>query len=330
MYRLLADIVNDLAIVLDCLSPALPTNVRLAALCASGCLRAICGVCAGGSKAALSIHFSKAGNVGELNAKDSSQETVVGLLGMLVGSFVMSKITSRATTWTALIGLLAAHLAMNYLAVRSVALATLNRQRTNILYSFYGKAKTTTERLPTPLEVSRLERIFERDGALRNPLTGADFGSVKVCRTLHDFLQAALNTPSAAPPTEPTLQEIFSIMRDKQYLVWARRYMRLDSDSGICRIWIFFKEGATPQDHLEAWLFSHELARRYCNREAGKAPRTSEALRMSLNTVAGMLPDFLEKLRQAGWDTNSGAIVTQSFHTVKVVVHEDELSKKAE
>lgn len=86
MYRLAADVFNDSAIILDCLSPALDTNLRVVTLCLSGCLKALCGVAAGGSKAALSVHFTKTGNVGELNAKDSSQETVLGLIGMLVGS----------------------------------------------------------------------------------------------------------------------------------------------------------------------------------------------------------------------------------------------------
>lgn len=84
MYRLAADIFNDSAMVLDCLSPALPTQLRITALCSAGALRALCGVCGGGSKAALSMHFARAGNVSELNAKDASQETVIGLLGMLV------------------------------------------------------------------------------------------------------------------------------------------------------------------------------------------------------------------------------------------------------
>lgn len=84
MYRLAADFFNDGAFVLDCLLPALPAQLRVAALCLSGTLRAICGVCGGGAKAALSIHFAKTGNIGELNAKDSSQETLIGLLGMLV------------------------------------------------------------------------------------------------------------------------------------------------------------------------------------------------------------------------------------------------------
>ena len=84
MYRLSADILNDSAFILDYLSPALPPHFRVFALCLSGALRAVCGVCGGGAKAALSVHFAKASNVGELNAKDSSQETVIGLFGMLV------------------------------------------------------------------------------------------------------------------------------------------------------------------------------------------------------------------------------------------------------
>lgn len=48
----------------------------------------LCGLVANGSKAALTNHFasplSGKGDVGEVNAKDASRETVIGLLGMLV------------------------------------------------------------------------------------------------------------------------------------------------------------------------------------------------------------------------------------------------------
>lgn len=69
MYRFMADIFNDSAMLLDCLSPKLPQTARIAILCLSGSLRALCGVAGGASKASLSVHFAKTGNVGELNAK---------------------------------------------------------------------------------------------------------------------------------------------------------------------------------------------------------------------------------------------------------------------
>lgn len=68
MYRLAADVFNDTAMILDCLSPALPKVPRVLLLSFSSVLRALCGVTAGSSKASLSAHFAKWGNLGELNA----------------------------------------------------------------------------------------------------------------------------------------------------------------------------------------------------------------------------------------------------------------------
>ena len=68
MYRLAADVFNDTAMIFDCLSPALPKFPRVILLSFSSVLRALCGVAAGSSKASLSAHFAKWGNLGELNA----------------------------------------------------------------------------------------------------------------------------------------------------------------------------------------------------------------------------------------------------------------------
>lgn len=68
MYRLAADIFNDTAMVLDCLSPAFPKPFRVLVLGFSSVLRSLCGVCAGSAKASLSAHFAKKGNLGEVNA----------------------------------------------------------------------------------------------------------------------------------------------------------------------------------------------------------------------------------------------------------------------
>lgn len=68
MYRFLADIFNDLAMVLDCLSPVFPRPVRVLLLGFSSVLRALCGVAAGSSKASLSAHFALKDNLAELNA----------------------------------------------------------------------------------------------------------------------------------------------------------------------------------------------------------------------------------------------------------------------
>lgn len=67
-YRLAADIMNDLSMIMDLFSPALPKPIRVIVLSISQVLRGLCGVAAGSSKASLSAHFAQWGNLGELNA----------------------------------------------------------------------------------------------------------------------------------------------------------------------------------------------------------------------------------------------------------------------
>lgn len=92
-YRLIADILNDAGVILDTLSPLLNTSelipgLRVGALGLSAACKSLCVISAGGAKAAITIHFATPvngkGDVGDLNAKDTSKETVLSLLGMLV------------------------------------------------------------------------------------------------------------------------------------------------------------------------------------------------------------------------------------------------------
>lgn len=68
-YRLAADVFNDAAMLLDCLSPFFASkSVRVAVLAGGSVLRSFCGTAAGSAKASLSAHFARDGNLGELNA----------------------------------------------------------------------------------------------------------------------------------------------------------------------------------------------------------------------------------------------------------------------
>jgi len=60
--RFAADIFNDLAITIELISPSFPASFYVFTLCAAAVLRALCGVAAGATKAALSQHFAKVGN----------------------------------------------------------------------------------------------------------------------------------------------------------------------------------------------------------------------------------------------------------------------------
>jgi hypothetical protein len=155
-YRFLADIFNDSALLLDILTPALPPTPKILTLCASGILRSLCGVAAGAAKASLSAHFAKNGNLAELNAKDGSQETVISLMGMLVGSLFVRVVEGRTAVWIWMFILVGIHLWTNYKAVRAVQMRTLNRQRAEIVVREYQRSN----RVLRPDEVSGKERIL--------------------------------------------------------------------------------------------------------------------------------------------------------------------------
>ncbi|KAK3486734.1 vitamin B6 photo-protection and homoeostasis-domain-containing protein [Neurospora hispaniola] len=168
-FRFLADCLNDAAQLLDLLVPAMMERwygLKLGVIVGAGVLRSWCGVAASASKASLSAHFivvvasqQKGGgnNLAELNAKEASQETVVSLLGMLVGSLVVKVVQDRLVVWGLMVGLLGVHLLMNYWGVRSVRCRTLNRQRATMVVREWLE----TGRVLGPEEVSKRESILQ-------------------------------------------------------------------------------------------------------------------------------------------------------------------------
>lgn len=306
MYRLLADILNDLAFVLDCLSPAFPKPIRVLVLSFSSVLRALCGVAAGSAKASLSAHFARWGNLGELNAKDSSQETVISLLGMLVGTLVVQWVTSPLATWTAMVLLLSIHLETNRRAVRAVSMQTLNRQRASIVYQHLRSG-----RVPSPREVSQEEHIFEQPGVLRNS-QGSVLGVCQLGSSMASFLQTfgpahpqtkATNVPSTA------LTKLLRPFDDAKYLMW---YDPLSISKKI-EVNIALKQGATPLDQLTAWWHAMALAEIvHAPQDLDVSEKGATLLERSMATTSELVAKHEKALRQQGWDLDTGALETGS------------------
>jgi len=322
MYRLAADFFNDAAMILDCLSPAFPKASRVALLSLSSVLRSLCGVAAGSSKASLSAHFATQGNLGELNAKDSSQETVISLVGMLVGSIVVSHITSKTATWTALIFLLAIHLGTNYLAVRAVCMRTINRQRANLIFSsILDQISIAEEEVPDikkrskfwcpvpdemewpePESVMLQERVFERDGVLRWKgkvlgycKLGVDLGSVIKC-----FGSGNAVTGSHLSDTATTLSKLFDVFKYEKYVVWY--------DEPRKTFLVVLEEGAETCDMLSAWMFALWFAK------SGKPPSKTmmEALGHTAAYMRSIDREIFQRLGELDWDLETGAMETKS------------------
>ncbi|KAI9831425.1 MAG: hypothetical protein M1819_005024 [Sarea resinae] len=306
MYRIAADVFNDCAMILDCLSPALPKPARVFLLSIASILRALCGVAAGSSKASLSAHFARWGNLGELNAKDSSQETIISLMGMLVGSLVVSHLTSPLATWTALIILLTIHLAMNHAAVRAVSMHTLNRQRANIVFSTLIANKT----ILTPKEVSLQEWVFERDGVLRwmrSPVLAHCIVGASLETVLKSIAKSHETTSSLRDPSIE-LTHLLKIFQDEEYLLWY--------DIAGSKINIVLKEGAKTVSQLQSW--AHALLIAHLHDQSPlvleKRPSISEAeamlqlLSTTLKQITSTFEYSMPQLLAAGWDLETAAL----------------------
>lgn len=233
-YRFMADLFNDSAFFLDLVGPLLGGVPKVAVLSTAEALRALCGVAAGASKAALSSHFARQDNLAELNAKEASQETAIGLIGLLVGTVVVKFVEDRTTVFCLMVTLVLVHLLMNYLGVRAVTLRTLNRQRATILFEQWEK----TGRIATPAEVSRLEAIV-----LWLPLLQNRNGQlVAVAHYAKNYAAATEGVRDA------------DIVRCERYWIAVRR-------SVPAKIGILMMEGAEPFDVAMAWVAAVDLAR---------------------------------------------------------------------
>ncbi|KAL6158491.1 hypothetical protein ACJBU6_02603 [Exserohilum turcicum] len=304
--------------VLDCLSPVFPKAARIAVLSFSSCLRALCGVCAGSAKASLSAHFAKRGNLGEVNAKDSSQETVISLLGMLAGSFVVGQITSPGATWCTLLFLLSMHLGTNYAAVRAVSMQVLNRQRANILFSNLFQQGVVL----SPNEVSARERIFERDGVLRWA-DGRVLGRCRIGVSLDELLgQLGPRHQQSGSVAMHAIDvsDLLSVFQAERYILWPA--------SPAYEALIVLKAGCGPIDQLKAWAHALLVAERGQRRRdrglmgkpdgaaAGAAQHRHAhlvaELRETLGLVGTMFDKYGEAMKSKGWDFEAVALETQA------------------
>jgi hypothetical protein len=293
--------------ILDCLSPALPRGlIRVSILSLSGVLRALCGVSAGAAKASLSVHFARSGNVGELNAKDASQETVISLLGMLVGGLVVSWVVDPVTTWTLLITLLAIHLGMNTAAVRAVKMNTLNRQRACLFFSNLLEGKPLNIE-----EVGKQERIFERDGVIRWR-GGPILGWARIGVSLEEIASSLGNRKLVTGSVDHgkiSLQGLVSLFESEKHLLWC--------DKSRQTVLIALQEGTSPEQQLKAWVHAMLVVREFSIGRLGQRNELTDVevfglVELMLITVNKRWAEDSRLLRNGGWDVDVASLETTS------------------
>ncbi|KFA54418.1 hypothetical protein S40293_04339 [Stachybotrys chartarum IBT 40293] len=298
-YRFLADLFNDTAFFLELWSPFLGSWGKVAALSVGEALRALCGVAAGASKAALSVHFAKHDNLAELNAKEASQETAVGLVGLLVGTFVVKYVEDHTSVVALTVLLVLAHLWMNYLGVRCVQMNTFNRQRATIVYSEY----LHSGKILTPAEVSARESIVFWYPIVTN-FEGDPIAVVEFAKGYKDAM------------------EDFSPSRDVTVLDGTGYSMFIcKSYEFLPRVRLLLSAGTSPQHAIRAWFEAMDMAWHWespkddgkWNKMLAKRIFKGRSGGFSVPTPAfeiGDLEWIWERLVQKGW-----SLETQAFET---------------
>lgn len=238
-YRFLADLFNDTAFFLELYSPYFGPLGKVVALTTGEALRALCGVAAGASKAALSMHFAKHDNLAELNAKEASQETAVGLIGLLVGTLVVKFIEDHRSVVYLMTVLVFGHLWMNYLGVRSVEMNTLNRQRATILFEEYLK----TGKVLSPNEIAQREHILLWRPVVRNR-HGQAIARIEMAESYWGAMGGSRQGINIAM-VDGARHTLF---------IWSH------AREGLIPIKLLLWKGSTSADAIHAWFMAMEIA----------------------------------------------------------------------
>ena len=133
-WRFFADFINNVGITLDMLAPLFQQHFLLF-VCTGSVCKALCGVAAGASGAAIAEHWGgKNGNIADVLAKNGAQHTALSLFGLLISvKFAEFANSSKQRIWTLYFILTAIHMVTNYKAMTVLALRSINRIRLKLL-----------------------------------------------------------------------------------------------------------------------------------------------------------------------------------------------------
>jgi hypothetical protein len=204
---------------------------------------------------------------------------------------------------------------MNYAAVTAVSMRSLNRQRANIVFSTLLQDGEVLR----PTDVSKRERIFERDGALR--WKNRIVGYCVIGQSLEPILErlgGLRNRKTGSRDLQATkLSELLRLYQEEAYILWF--------DKAESQIRIVLKRNATPVDQLRAWTQALLLAQRW--KVSGEVsthrlPRPRdilasvggpplEDLRLTMHEMRETFDTHGAALRDAGWNLDHSALETK-------------------
>lgn len=270
-FRLFADVINDVGLTLDMIAPLVGTDRVLYVTSMGTICKVMCGIAAGATKGSITQHFCLRGNMADLNAKEGTQETLVSLVGMLMGIALarylhdLEKKDEGLTTrisWTIFVILTIVHVFANYVGVKLLKLRTLNRERATVALDsvvdhLVPRVTTTTSSgtspeeavnlIPTPEQVS--ESLWASTRALLFP------NKIRLGVQAECLLSDVSN--------KEMLNMLANEFVNERYLVVVSRG----------RINVALRVGATDQDELKAFIHAMTI-RRCIERGSNKLDRS--------------------------------------------------------
>ncbi|XP_047332511.1 protein root UVB sensitive 3 isoform X2 [Impatiens glandulifera] len=274
-WRLVADFMNDLGMLMDLVSPLFPWAF-VYVVCLGSLSRSFTGVASGATRAALTQHFALQNNAADISAKEGSQETVATMVGMALGMVLARFATGHPfVIWFSFLSLTIFHMYANYKAVKCLKLNTLNCERCSILLVHFMK----TGQVLSPDRVSTMEHVI--------PLWMMKPWSLKNGKLLHDRVRLGVRVSSIND------QEMSNVLclsgsryRKSKYLLFQQK-----GDD----IKIVMHKDSTALDTLQAFVHAIAMA----NLVNEKPSSGSE----SFSWMDSHYQDFIVKLQSSGWKT---------------------------
>ncbi|UJR36503.1 hypothetical protein I4U23_029224 [Adineta vaga] len=279
MWRFYADILNDLATSIDLIAPFFK-HLLLPITCLSNLCRSIVGVAGGSTRAALTQHQAIAHNMGDVSAKDGSQETLVNLLALAVNIFLLHTIKrDRIVVWFLYCILTTLHLYANYRAIRTLQLRTFNWNRfVLICESYFHK-----EDIPTIEYVNRNEPIL-----------------MEISQSTKCYVGIQLNHVHA------------SSMNIDEFL---RHHFAISFNQSSKRFDVILSENCDDQDLIKCYFLLQYLI--YSNRFDEFSIISSNISWINVDklhtTTSHLYQDFLSKAKVMGWDINQAKFLINSY-----------------
>lgn len=316
-WRLFADFINNVGITLDMIAPYFRKQFLYIACTAAVC-KALCGVAAGATGAAIAEHWGEQhGNIADVLAKNGAQHTMVSMLGLLVTvPFATFSARSPALACAGYTLLTAIHMFANWRAMRVLALRTLNPTRGKVLlrelllsrgvqllllknYTGLPKELETAKIQIDVLAVSsvaRQESIFEfRFPAKENILPSSREG-------IDNMVD---NVKLWASPSE-----LASIVGNEQIISAAEKYQHcnyfLIRAPSTCTVYVCFRRGASGPDQMQAWLEACLL----------QLTGSTEQARQLSDTIA---QPFVAALRARGWKVDLPLLQPRGAHAYSLL-----------